>query len=100
LQEKKWGGEWGGGLDRLEVFSKTKAPESFFALSLTTPNLLLRPSVGFLDLKGRAKARFDVPVGLPLHLKGLLMDHAFFVLDPKALSVDFTSIPFSLLFRR
>ncbi|HHI79891.1 MAG TPA: hypothetical protein ENK02_07900 [Planctomycetes bacterium] len=72
-------------------------PDAYTVLSILQPSVFLRPAFGVLDPKGRAQSAFLLPPGLPLSLKGKVLDHAFVVLNPKTLSIDSTSLPVPLL---
>jgi hypothetical protein len=72
-------------------------PDAYFGLTLFQPGSFAKPSFGLLDQAGKSKAAFVLPPGLPGRLKGLVLDHAFLVMQPKTLSLDFTSLPVPLL---
>ena len=69
----------------------------YFMLLLGAPNTVINPSIGLLDAKGSALARFTLPKRLPASLLHSVLDHAFIVIDPSKLSFDLASNAVPLL---
>lgn len=64
--------------------------DSYFDFTATSPNSLIRTSLGLLDAQGRANASFDLPTGLPISFAGTVLHHAFVVMKVP-LSFEFAS---------
>lgn len=79
---------------RAGAFAVPLNPDPYLFATLLAPNQPpLSGSAGVLDAQSLARARFSIPPGLPL--AGLVVHHAFVVLDP---DVRFASNPAPLRF--
>lgn len=69
-------------------------PDAWLLFTLSNPNnVVLSNNVGLLDAAGRAQAAFTLPPTSPPSLAGLVVHHAYAVLDPLKQKVVFASIP-------
>lgn len=69
-------------------------PDSYFLYSLgNANNPPLLNTLGVLDASGAATAFVSIPQGFNPTLSGLTLDHAYGVLDPGTLALQFTSNP-------